>query len=86
MPLRPYVLKKDVFGTFVEGICTLNLYISGFLTAYATLIPDAAIRKMIATLDDPFTRFLEPEKFKNLQVGSNYSSFLFAVFGFHNSN
>ena len=24
---------------------------------------------MLATLDDPFTRFLEPEKFKSLQVG-----------------
>lgn len=30
----------------------------------------AAIRKMIATLDDPFTRFLEPERFKNLQLGT----------------
>ncbi|XP_027165622.1 carboxyl-terminal-processing peptidase 2, chloroplastic isoform X1 [Coffea eugenioides] len=29
----------------------------------------AAIRKMISTLDDPFTRFLEPEKFKNLRSG-----------------
>ncbi|MCD9639197.1 Carboxyl-terminal-processing peptidase 2, chloroplastic [Datura stramonium] len=28
----------------------------------------AAIKKMIATLDDPFTRFLEPEKFKSLRV------------------
>ncbi|KAJ6715537.1 TAIL-SPECIFIC PROTEASE [Salix viminalis] len=27
-----------------------------------------AIRKMLATLDDPFTRFLEPEKFKSLRV------------------
>ncbi|KAG0560248.1 hypothetical protein M758_10G160500 [Ceratodon purpureus] len=31
----------------------------------------AAIRKMLATLDDPFTRFLEPEKFKSLQSGTN---------------
>lgn len=31
----------------------------------------AAIRKMIATLDDPFTRFLEPERFKNLQAVRN---------------
>ncbi|KAK6914196.1 PDZ domain 6 [Dillenia turbinata] len=30
----------------------------------------AAIRKMIATLDDPFTRFLEPEKFKSLRSGT----------------
>ncbi|XP_044484797.1 carboxyl-terminal-processing peptidase 2, chloroplastic [Mangifera indica] len=29
-----------------------------------------AIRKMLATLDDPFTRFLEPEKFKSLQSGT----------------
>ncbi|CAN4095672.1 unnamed protein product [Withania somnifera] len=30
----------------------------------------AAIKKMIATLDDPFTRFLEPEKFKSLRSGT----------------
>ncbi|KAK6265541.1 hypothetical protein QUC31_016378 [Theobroma cacao] len=29
-----------------------------------------AIKKMLATLDDPFTRFLEPEKFKNLKSGT----------------
>ncbi|XVF66364.1 hypothetical protein PTKIN_Ptkin10aG0029900 [Pterospermum kingtungense] len=29
-----------------------------------------AIRKMLATLNDPFTRFLEPEKFKSLQSGT----------------
>ncbi|GAA0166268.1 serine protease [Lithospermum erythrorhizon] len=29
-----------------------------------------AIRKMIATLDDPFTRFLEPDKFKSLRSGT----------------
>ncbi|XAR62712.1 C-terminal processing peptidase [Bertholletia excelsa] len=29
-----------------------------------------AIRKMISTLDDPFTRFLEPEKFKSLRSGT----------------
>ncbi|KAL6971179.1 Carboxyl-terminal-processing peptidase 2, chloroplastic, partial [Sarracenia purpurea var. burkii] len=29
-----------------------------------------AIRKMLATLDDPFTRFLEPEKFKSLRLGT----------------
>jgi hypothetical protein len=34
--------------------------------------PDAAIRKMLATLDDPFTRFLEPEKFRSLKVTSAY--------------
>jgi hypothetical protein len=28
----------------------------------------AAIRKMLATLEDPFTRFLEPEKFTSLRV------------------
>lgn len=27
-----------------------------------------AIRKMLSTLDDPFTRFLEPEKFKSLRA------------------
>ncbi|XP_006367312.2 carboxyl-terminal-processing peptidase 2, chloroplastic isoform X1 [Solanum tuberosum] len=30
----------------------------------------AAIKKMLATLDDPFTRFLEPEKFKSLRSGT----------------
>ncbi|KAI4345940.1 hypothetical protein L6164_013025 [Bauhinia variegata] len=29
-----------------------------------------AIRKMLATLDDPFTRFLEPERFKSLRSGT----------------
>lgn len=29
-----------------------------------------AIRKMLATLDDPFTRFLEPDKFKSLRSGT----------------
>lgn len=32
----------------------------------------AAIRKMLATLDDPFTRFLEPEKFKSLRAVWHY--------------
>ncbi|RAL54517.1 hypothetical protein DM860_001645 [Cuscuta australis] len=30
----------------------------------------AAIRKMVSTLDDPFTRFLEPEKFNSLKSGT----------------
>ncbi|KAI4342618.1 hypothetical protein MLD38_027224 [Melastoma candidum] len=30
----------------------------------------AAIRKMVATLDDPFTRFLEPERFRSLRSGT----------------
>ncbi|KZV34039.1 carboxyl-terminal-processing peptidase 2, chloroplastic [Dorcoceras hygrometricum] len=30
----------------------------------------AAIRKMVATLDDPFTRFLEPKKLKSLRSGT----------------
>ncbi|THU61311.1 hypothetical protein C4D60_Mb07t21960 [Musa balbisiana] len=29
-----------------------------------------AIKKMLSTLDDPFTRFLEPEKFKSLRSGT----------------
>ncbi|XP_010556938.1 PREDICTED: carboxyl-terminal-processing peptidase 2, chloroplastic isoform X2 [Tarenaya hassleriana] len=29
-----------------------------------------AIKKMLATLNDPFTRFLEPEKFKSLRSGT----------------
>ncbi|XP_021738339.1 carboxyl-terminal-processing peptidase 2, chloroplastic-like isoform X2 [Chenopodium quinoa] len=33
----------------------------------------AAIRKMISTLNDPFTRFLEPEKLKNLRSGTQSS-------------
>lgn len=32
-----------------------------------------AIKKMLATLDDPFTRFLEPEKFKSLRSGTQGS-------------
>ncbi|KAK7391592.1 hypothetical protein VNO78_20009 [Psophocarpus tetragonolobus] len=28
---------------------------------------DMVIRKMLETLDDPFTRFLEPEKFRSLR-------------------
>ncbi|KAH7573143.1 hypothetical protein JRO89_XS03G0075900 [Xanthoceras sorbifolium] len=39
-----------------------------FLVVY--LHVDMAIRKMLATLDDPFTRFLEPEKFKSLRSGT----------------
>ncbi|KAF7031201.1 hypothetical protein CFC21_042570 [Triticum aestivum] len=31
---------------------------------------DAAIKKMLATLDDPFTRLLEPEKFKSSRSGT----------------
>ncbi|KAL6635346.1 hypothetical protein ACP70R_028017 [Stipagrostis hirtigluma subsp. patula] len=30
----------------------------------------AAIKKMLSTLDDPFTRFLEPEKLKSLRSGT----------------
>lgn len=30
----------------------------------------AAIRKMLMTLEDPFTRFLEPEKFSSLRTGT----------------
>ncbi|XP_071719986.1 carboxyl-terminal-processing peptidase 2, chloroplastic-like [Rutidosis leptorrhynchoides] len=33
----------------------------------------AAIKKMLGTLDDPFTRFLEPEKFKSLRSGTQGS-------------
>ncbi|PIM97590.1 C-terminal processing peptidase [Handroanthus impetiginosus] len=33
----------------------------------------AAIRKMVASLDDPFTRFLEPQKFKSLRSGTRNS-------------
>ncbi|GMH18763.1 hypothetical protein Nepgr_020604 [Nepenthes gracilis] len=32
-----------------------------------------AIRKMLATLNDPFTRFLEPEKFRSLRSGTQGS-------------
>ncbi|MCX5934343.1 MAG: S41 family peptidase [Pseudanabaena sp. LacPavin_0818_WC45_MAG_42_6] len=30
-----------------------------------------AIREMLATLDDPFTRFLEPDKFKSMQTSTS---------------
>ena len=33
----------------------------------------AAIRKMLALLDDPFTRFLEPERYAALKRGSSGS-------------
>ncbi|CAO2822007.1 unnamed protein product [Amaranthus hypochondriacus] len=33
----------------------------------------AAIRKMVASLNDPFTRFLEPERLKNLRSGTQSS-------------
>ncbi|KAL7105646.1 hypothetical protein ACP275_07G057100 [Erythranthe tilingii] len=33
----------------------------------------AAIRKMVSTLDDPFTRFLEPQRFKSLRSGTRSS-------------
>jgi hypothetical protein len=39
-------------------------------------IPDAAIKKMLSTLDDPFTRFLEPEKFKSLRVWCSHKLWL----------
>ncbi|KAK7391593.1 hypothetical protein VNO78_20010 [Psophocarpus tetragonolobus] len=39
--------------------------------AYLLAMPlDMAIRKMLETLDDPFTRFLEPEKFKSSRSGT----------------
>lgn len=41
------------------------------LILYCTV--DAAIRKMVATLGDPFTRFLEPQKFKSLRVQTSDS-------------
>ena len=31
----------------------------------------AAIRDMLATLDDPFTRFLEPDKFRSMQTSTS---------------
>jgi carboxyl-terminal processing protease len=31
----------------------------------------AAIREMLATLDDPFTRFLEPDKFRSMQTSTS---------------
>ena len=31
----------------------------------------ASIREMLATLDDPFTRFLEPDKFKSMQTSTS---------------
>ncbi|KAF9610686.1 hypothetical protein IFM89_023942 [Coptis chinensis] len=38
-----------------------------------------AIRKMLATLDDPFTHFLEPEKFKSLRVHFLFLSFQYSA-------
>jgi C-terminal processing protease CtpA/Prc len=47
---------------FVSSLCTASLNPMVYLHL------DMAIKKMLATLDDPFTRFLEPEKFKSLRV------------------
>lgn len=44
------------------------------------MLSDTAIKKMLATLDDPFTRFLEPEKFKSLQVGDATFFYLVSFF------
>jgi len=42
---------------------------------------DKAIKKMLATLDDPFTRFLEPEKLRSLRV--EFSRFKFSFYLFY---
>ena len=44
------------------------------------LLTDKAIRKMLATLDDPFTRFLEPEKLRSLRVEFSRFNFSFYIF------
>ncbi|MQL81337.1 hypothetical protein Taro_013783 [Colocasia esculenta] len=67
---REDVLRNEPMNTreetyletlFITLLVNLN-------SAYASL--DMAIRKMLSTLDDPFTRFLEPEKFRSLRSGT----------------
>ena len=43
-----------------------------YLGMYQISSSDAAIRKMLATLGDPFTRFLEPDKFNSLRVSKPF--------------
>lgn len=49
-------------------VVIIRFFISSRLNLTDASISDTAIKKMLATLDDPFTRFLEPEKFKSLRV------------------
>ena len=58
---------KETVGLYVyERWCVSYAMWLNLLTP--DCISDAAIKKMLATLDDPFTRLLEPEKFKSLRV------------------
>ncbi|XP_024931468.3 carboxyl-terminal-processing peptidase 2, chloroplastic isoform X5 [Ziziphus jujuba] len=54
------------FGRLVVGV----MLVMSLSVAVSKTPSDMAIKKMLATLDDPFTRFLEPEKFKSLQSGT----------------
>lgn len=62
--------------------CSVN---GSFSLISITLFSDEAIKRMIATLDDPFTRFLEPDKLKSLKVriSSNLASYIQYFIGQH---
>ncbi|XP_042487387.1 carboxyl-terminal-processing peptidase 2, chloroplastic isoform X3 [Macadamia integrifolia] len=57
-----------IFVRLVIGMLVITVSISVSKTPSYV-----AIRKMLATLDDPFTRFLEPDKFKSLRSGTQGS-------------
>ncbi|KAJ0793312.1 putative processing peptidase [Helianthus annuus] len=65
-----------IYGYYgVVSFCDDNTLLALYALIYVRhsmrfLHPDAAIKKMLATLDDPFTRFLEPDKFKSLRSGT----------------
>ncbi|OQU85938.1 hypothetical protein SORBI_3004G343500 [Sorghum bicolor] len=54
------------FGRVVLGV----VLVMSISAASYTAPSYAAIKKMLSTLDDPFTRFLEPEKLKSLRSGT----------------
>ncbi|RVX07503.1 Carboxyl-terminal-processing peptidase 2, chloroplastic [Vitis vinifera] len=60
MDIESSILKEFTRSTFVVVIPL------GYLSKGKNM----AIKKMLATLDDPFTRFLEPDKFKSLRSGT----------------
>lgn len=63
----------DRHVAFIDGIFFVLLWLRCVAAVYVQFLivhvhADVAIKNMLATLDDPFTRFLEPEKFKSLRV------------------
>ncbi|CAL5413671.1 unnamed protein product [Camellia sinensis] len=68
---RPRMALTEEIRLFLEAWRTIDrAYVDKNFNGQKTY---KAIRKMLATLDDPFTRFLEPEKFKSLRLGTQGS-------------